>query len=241
MKISDIVENTIGRFAYGYVFTCNDFDVEVKYRAAVSKHLNRMVASDAIARLSKGKFYKVERSRFGDVPPDEYQVVKDFLDSDGKTIGYITGYRAFNEMKLTTQISSIIHIGSNQRHEAQKRGTFRLKFIMQKNIITKDNIPYLRILDAIKSIRTIPAITTDEAVTMLCRILSECSTSGIKTIIRLSMKYPPSTRALLGAMLDNILIDVDTSEIMNTLSGVSVYNIGVSEKVLPNIKNWNIK
>ncbi len=241
MKVSNIVEDTIDRFAYGYVFTYNDFDIEVKYRAAVSRHLNRMVASNAIVRLSKGKFYKVESSRFGDIPPNEYQVVKDFLDSKGKTIGYITGYRAFNEMKLTTQVSNVIHIGSNQRHDPLKRGVFRLKFIMQKNIITKENVPYLRILDAIKSVKTIPATTIDEAVTTLCQILNEISMSGIKTICRLSMKYPPSTRALLGAMLDNISIDVDTDEIMSSLSGVSVYNIGVSEKVLPNIKTWNIK
>ena len=241
MKVSDIVENTIERFAYGYVFTYNDFDIEVKYRAAVSRHLNRMVASNAIARLSKGKFYKVERSRFGDVPPDEYQVVKDYLECEGKAIGYITGYRSFNEMKLTTQVSNVIHIGSNQRHDPLKRGVFRIKFIIQKNNITKDNIPFLRILDAIKSIKTIPATTTNEAVITLCKILNECSESGIKTLIRLSMKYPPSTRALLGAMLDNNSTNVDTSEIMNSLSAVSVYNIGVSENILPNIKTWNIK
>ncbi len=54
MKVSDIVENTINRFACGYVFTYSDFDIEVRYRAAVSRHLNRMVASNAIVRLSKG-------------------------------------------------------------------------------------------------------------------------------------------------------------------------------------------
>lgn len=240
MKVADIVNNTIDRFAYGYVFTCNDFDIEVKYRPSVSKHLNRMVASNAITRLSKGRYYKVERSRFGDVPPNEYQVVKDLLESDGKSIGYITGDRAFNELGLTTQISNTVHIGSNQRHDTQKRGVFRLKFILQKNIITKDNIPYLRILDAIKYIKSIPASTIDEAVIVLCGIFKNYSLSDVKTITRLSMKYPPSTRALLGAMLENTNSEFETSDILNSLSGVSSYNIGVSENILPNIKTWSI-
>jgi hypothetical protein len=241
MKIADLIKNTIDRFAYGYVFTYSDFDIEVQYHPTVVRHLNRMVASNAIARLSKGRYYKVERSQYGDTPPDEYQVVKDLLESDGKLIGYITGNRVFNELGLTTQISNVVHIGSNQRHDPQKRGVFRLKFIMQKNIITKDNVPYLKVLDAIKLIKNIPAATIDESVVVLCGVFKNYSQGDIKTITRLSMKYPPSTRALLGAILENTSDEFDTSDILNSLSGVSVYNIGVSDKVLPNIKNWKIQ
>ena len=83
MKVADLIENTIDRFACGYVFTYSDFDIEVKYHTTVVRHLNRMVASNAIVRLSKGRYYKVERSQYGNTPPDEYQVVKDLLESDG--------------------------------------------------------------------------------------------------------------------------------------------------------------
>lgn len=241
MKVADIVESTIDRFANGYVFTCNDFDIEVKYRAAVSRHLNRMVASNAIARLSKGKFYKVERSRFGDIPPNEFQVVKDLLERDGKLVGYVTGERAYNELGLTTQISNTLHIGCNERREPTKRGVFRLKFILQKNTITKENIPYLKLLDAIKFIKTIPATTVDQAVIVLREIFKGYTDSDIKTITRLSMKYPPSARALLGAILSSISAEFNTADILESLSGVSVYNIGVTEDVLPNIKDWRIK
>lgn len=241
MKVSDIVENTIDRFANGYVFTCNDFPLEVKYRVAISKHLNRMAASNLITRLSKGKFYKAECSKFGDVPPNEYQVVKDLLENDNKPIGYITGDRAFNELGLTTQISNTVHIGSNQRRDPQKRGVFRLKFILQKNIITKENIPYLRLLDALKLIKSIPATTIDESVLILREILKSFTPEDVKAIIRLSMKYPPSTRALLGAILENIPVDFEPNDILDSLSGITTYNIGISITVLPNIKNWKIK
>ena len=153
MKITDYISYTIDRLPKGYVFTCADFIKEVNQKQAVVKALNRMVAAGKIAKLSKGKYYKPETTTFGILQPEQSQVVKDLLEENGKAIGYLTGYSIFNSMGLTTQLSNAIQIGKNVVRPAFKRGQYTISFIKQNNTITKENIPFLQILDAIRYIK----------------------------------------------------------------------------------------
>ena len=74
------------------------------------KALNQFEYAGVIKRVSKGRYYKHRTSRFGELLPPEKEIVRDFLEKDGNTIGYITGTRAFASLALTTQILSLIHI-----------------------------------------------------------------------------------------------------------------------------------
>ena len=122
MKITDYISYTIDRFPKGYIFTYADFSTEVDQKQAVIKALNRMVAAGKIAKLSKGKYYKPETTPFGVLQPNQSQVVKDLLEENGKTIGYLTGYSIYNSLGLTTQLSNAIQIGKNVVRPAFKRG-----------------------------------------------------------------------------------------------------------------------
>jgi hypothetical protein len=102
MKITEYIIKKINRFPKEYIFTYNDLLDEVNNKNAISKALSRMVASGKIRRLSKGRFYKSENSPFGELKPGVKQIVKDFLEKDGNTIGYLTGYSIFNKIGLTT-------------------------------------------------------------------------------------------------------------------------------------------
>lgn len=51
-----------------------------------------MVNSGKISKLDKGKYFKPEKTPFGILQPNQEQIVKDLLDEDGKTVGYLTGY-----------------------------------------------------------------------------------------------------------------------------------------------------
>jgi len=242
MKISDIVANTIDRFPTDYIFTYTDFNIDVNRKDAVVKALNRMVAKGKITKLSKGKFYKPRQSRFGALQPSAYQIAKDLLEQGGEVIGYITGYNAYNEMGLTTQIPASLQIGTNKYRRAIKRGLYKISFIVQPNKITKTNIELLRILDAIRYIRVIPATTPEQACQRLMIILSQLSYEKIKTLATLALKYSPAVQALCGAMLENIGADKSlTDKIAASLNPVTEYNIPVSESVLPNKKKWRIK
>ena len=100
MKTTDYILYKIDRLPKGYVFTCADFINEVNNKETVIKALNRMTVSGKISKLSKGKFYKPENTVFGALQPNQYQVVKDLLEEDGKAIGYLTGYSIYNQLAL---------------------------------------------------------------------------------------------------------------------------------------------
>ena len=159
MKTADYVKDRVGNMPKGYVFTYDEFTTEADKREAVIKALNRMVQKGQLAKLSKGKFYKPEQTPFGELQPDERQIVKDYLEKDGRMlIGYLTGYRIYNQLGLSTQVGNVIQIGTATWRPSTKRGRFKIVFVKQKNTITKENIPLLQLLDAIKNIPDAPVI-----------------------------------------------------------------------------------
>ena len=95
MKVSENIAFTIDRLPKSYIFTYSDFKTEVTQKEAVIKALNRMVASGKIAKLSKGKYYKPENTPFGNLQPNQAQVLKDLLEENGKITGYLTGYSIY--------------------------------------------------------------------------------------------------------------------------------------------------
>ena len=242
MKISDIIANTIDRLPTDHVFSYTDFNIEASKKDAVVKALNRMVAAGKISKLSKGKFYKPRQSRFGALEPSVYQIAKDLLEQNGEIVGYITGYNAYNEMGLTTQIPAALQIGTNKYRRSLTRGIYKISFIVQPNKITKTNIELLRILDAIRFIREIPGTTPDEASNRLIIIIKQLPPEKVKILATLVLKYNPAVQALCGAMLENIGADeLLINKIAASLNPVTEYNMPVSESALPNKKKWRIK
>lgn len=241
MKTTKYIALTIDRLPKGYVFTYEYFYTEVKKKEAIIKALNRMTDSGKIAKLSKGKYYKPERTAFGELQPNQYQVVKDLMEDDGKITGYLTGYSIYNELGLTTQVSNTIQIAKNVVRPKLKRGKYTIRFVRQKNTITKENIPFFQILDSIRYLKKIPDTTIVKSIQRVKNILDELSQDNIQSIVRLARKYPPSTRALLGAILEDLGQPEHTEKLRNSLNPISTYNLlGVSE-ALSTAENWNIK
>lgn len=243
MKTSDFIEDKINRFPKNYVFTYVDFLTEVNKKEAVIKHLNRMVKSGKINKLSKGKYYKPQETVFGTLLPEQYQIVKDFLEDEGrKRIGYITGYSVYNALGFTTQISNVIQIGVQQTRPKLKRGRFTIIFIKQKNTINNENIPLLRLLDLIRFIKKIPDTSIDKSCKRLLVMLKELSDEDKIQIVKLAFKYSPGTRALLGALLSAIQFKDQNllSQLFESLNPITNYKIAVSKSILPSAVNWYI-
>lgn len=145
--------NKVGRLPVGYVFTYKDFNVPGSNKEAVIKALNILLSKGKINKISKGRFYKPEKSVLGELLPAQTQVVKDLLEENGKIVGYLTGLSVFNTFGLTTQVSNIIQIGKNNVGPSFKRERHSIGFIKQLNLINRENIPYLQILDCIKFLK----------------------------------------------------------------------------------------
>lgn len=240
MKITDIVINRINRFKTGYVFTYNNFDIPVNKTEALKKTLSRLVASGKIIRLSKGQFYKPEITEFGALSPPEYQVVKDLLEDNGKIIGYLTGVSAFNKLGLTTQVSNTIQIGTNIDRKPKKRGKYNIRFIRQKNTITKDIIYFLTILDSIRFIKRIPDSDVTSSYIRIRTLIKNLSENEKGMIAKLALKYNPGTRALTGSILDQVAESDITDQLRGSLNPVSVFSYNIKEETSLDKEKWRI-
>ncbi len=240
MKVADYIVSSVDRLPKGYVFTYVDFLTEVNKKEALIKALNRMASSGKIVKLAKGKYYKPETTIFGNLQPNQAQVVKDLLEEDGKITGYLTGYSIYNQLGLTTQVSNTIQIGKNQVRPNFKRERYTISFSKQKNTITKENIPLLRILDAIRYIKKIPDTTIESSVKRLLAILKSLSENEQRTLVRLAVKYPPATKALLGCLLDEMRQNSLSELLYKTLNPITKYKLSGAAKILTNTEKWNI-
>jgi len=239
--MTDIINNTIDKFACGYVFTASDFAIDVSKQKSVNKVLEILVKEDKIRRLSKGRFYKPKMTAFGELPPDSYQIVKDLLTENGKRIGYITGYQIFNELGLTTQVSAVLQIGTIKDKKNTKRSYYRIMFVKQWNTITKENIPLLQLLDCLRFFKNIPDSMPKDRCQRLLYLLSQLNDVQRNKIKKLALKYPPQTVALLGAMLETLNPNEDIGMLRKALNFQTFYTLSIPQEVLPTQKKWNIK
>ncbi|MCD8203227.1 MAG: DUF6088 family protein [Prevotella sp.] len=238
MIIRDIVKREIGCLPEGVVVSASDFDVPRQYRATLIKALNQFEYAGEIKRISKGRYYKPRKSIFGELFPSEKEIVKDFLEKDGNTIGYITGTRAFASLALTTQVSSVIMVGTNVSRRPLSRGQYKITFLLQPNRINNKDIPLLILLDALRLIKEIPGTTPDETIKQIIIWIKELSDTDKTRLLRLCRAYKPYVRAQLGAIFD--YLGFPTYDYIETLNPLSRYKLGISSTVLPTTKNWNI-
>ena len=239
--ISSSIKNRIETFKEGYIFTYLEFEDASKNREAIIKSLNRLVEKGIIDKLAKGKFYKPTKSEYGRLGPDVNEIVKDLLVSKGEVIGYITGFSIFNKYGLTTQISNTIQIGRNTFKPPLKRGIYSIQFILQKNLITKENVKVLEVLDCLKMIKGIPDANKDNTLTIIGKSIRKFNKEQRDLLIQCSLKYNASTRALLGIVLDMEKIKKGIDDIMESLNPASKYNLDLN-KIDRLLKDkWNIK
>ena len=235
------MKNTIDRIPTGFVFAVADFVTSKEKPKTVSNLLNNLVTEDYLRRLSKGRFYKPQISRFGELPSDTFQVVKDLIEKDSKIIGYLTGYAAFNDLGLTTQVPATLQIGTRKEKKSLTRGIYRIRFIKQENTITKDNIPLLRLLDCLRLFKKIPDTMPDTAGLRLIYLFQQLYSEQIAIAKRMVLKYNPATIALFGAILQMVNPNEDTSALFKKLNPITVYKLNISTEILPTQTNWNIR
>ena len=232
MLQSKTIEQTVNSFRTDYVFTYRDLGLPPESSANVIRKLNRMADMGVIQRLSKGRFYKPKQTMFGSLKPSQQEVVKDLLEKDGNIVGYLTGVSIFGQLGLTTQISNIIEIGVKGKKNNTRRGMYSIRFVQQANLITKSNIPLLQLLDSIKSIKRIPDSTPDSSYKRIREIIKSLDEKNLDSMIKLAMKYNPMTRAIVGAIIEDLYGEERARILRNTLNPITVYKVGLTKKVI---------
>jgi hypothetical protein len=173
--------------------------------------------------------------------PDEYEIVKDLLVENGNPIGYITGLGIFNRLGLTTQMSNIIQIGANFDKKQLQRGKYTIKFIRQRNTINRNNIYLLQLLDCIRFIKIIPDTTVNQSFDRLVFLVGELSEKDINKFTDLALKYPPSARALTGAMLEKLEFNNLSDRLLKSLKSTTHFDIDLSGERIKDKQKWKIQ
>lgn len=241
MTTAKKIEQIVSEIPVDFVFTYRDLGLTAEDSANVIKKLNRLAESGAISKLSKGRFFKPKKSMFGALNPPVEEVVKDLLVKNGKIIGYLTNYSVYNQLGLTSQIPNTIVIGSNTKRSKTRRGNTEIRFVLQRNEITKASIYLLQLLDVIKSIKSIPDTDIDKSCARMLVLLSELNERQINALMRMAQLYPPRVIALLGALLQQMGCKLGLSALRDRLNPISSYNYGISQTVLSFSQQWKIK
>lgn len=243
MPVMKKLKQNISKMESGTVFSYDDLKFSESQKVALAKALSRLTQEGTIQRLSKGKYYKPRKTRFGDLPPAEDQIIDKCLTREGKTrIGYESGINIYRKLGLTNQISNEIIIATSKRGKSSAYfNNIRIRFIQQKNTITDNNVYYLQLLDAIKEIKKIQDSDLNQSLKVIKVKLQELDPNERKRMVSLAKKYNPATRALFGALLESIGESPGTLlPLRRSLNSLTRFTLKLDPQILPNKALWQI-
>jgi hypothetical protein len=240
MGVTEKIQKQVSKLAEGATFKYEQLAIEPHEFVAAAKAVERLIIKGVIKRVSTGIFYKPKKTVFGELKPNEEEILKPYLFDKGKRIAYITGTSLYNRMGLTTQIPKIIKISSRVKRITISRGNIKAKPVKSYVDVTDSNFYLLELLDALKELKQIPNLDKSSAIKILLNKLKELSQNETKLLVKCSLAYPPRVRAFLGALLENIKTSTDLSKLKKSLNPFSEYEYGI-EPILSTAKNWSIK
>jgi hypothetical protein len=117
----------------GEVYRRSDLEY---YSTAIDRHLATLTKDGTLIKLNQGLYYAPKQSKFGNVPPDDRQVVERFLKDDDFLL---VSPNTFNSLGLgLTQLYNTTWVYNHKRKgEFQVNGKtfeFKLKSSFPKNI-----------------------------------------------------------------------------------------------------------
>lgn len=240
MGVTQKIKDKIGKMAEGTTFKYEQLTVEPHEFVAAAKAAERLIAKGIIKRISTGVFYKPKKTVFGELKPNEVEILKPYLFDKGKRIAYITGTSLYNQLGLTTQIPKSVKISSRVKRITVSRGNIKATPVKSYVDVTEGNFYLLQLLDALKDFKQIPDLDKASAIKILSKKLKELAPPETKILLKCSLAYPPRVRGLLGALLENIATSADLTTLKKSLNPFSTYDYGI-ESILSTVKNWNIK
>lgn len=241
MGVTQNIQKQISKLADGTTFKYEQLDIEPREFPATAKAIERLIAKGIIKRVSTGIFYKPKKTVFGELKPNEEEILKPYLFEKGKRIAYITGTSLYNRLGLTTQIPKSIKIASRDKRISVSSGNVKASPVKSYVNVTDKNFYLLELLDVLKDLKRIPDLDKNSAIKILSNKLNELNPTETKLLIKCGLAYPPRVRSFLGALLENIKAESDLTALKTSLNPLSEYEYGISKKQLPTAENWNIK
>ena len=237
MSVAKVTRNFVDSIDEAKLFTYDDVPSDNKSTVAIE--LSRLYKKGVIKKVSKGKFYKPKKRAFGEIEPSSNEKIQSYVNSQDDVV-YETGLNSFRQLGLTTQVAKTTTVATNRPYKKVDIDNIQIKFVPKRVDISKEDIPLVQILDALKDITKIPATTPEQAFVYLKDIIAKLSKDEQIKLSDFGKKYTPRTRALLGAILKEIGLWENAYELKQTLNPLTKYKIGISKEVLPTKSYWNI-
>jgi len=240
MSVTQKIQKQISRLADGTTFEYGQLAVEPHELMAAAKAIERLIAKGSIRRVSTGVFYKPMKTVFGELKPNEEELLKPYLFEKGKRIAYLTGTSLYNRLGLTTQIPGTIRIASRIKRITVVTGSIKATPVKSYVDVTDTNYYLLEFLDVLKDFKQIPDLDKSSAIKILSKKVQEFTQAELKLAVKFSLAYPPRVRGFLGALLEESKTITGVTELKKSLNPLSHYDYGI-EGVLSAAKNWNLK
>jgi len=241
MKTTQKIEKQINKIKEGTTFKYQQLSIESNEYSAATKAIERLIEKGIIKRVSTGVFYKPKQTIFGELKPNEEELLKPYLFQKNKRIAYITGISLYNRMGLTTQVPRNIKIASRDKRITVSVGNIKGNPVKSYVDVTNKNFYLLEILDVLKDFKKIPDLDKKSGIKIISNQLKKLNTKEIKQLIDCALSYPPRVRAFLGSLLEQIDFSFELKTLKKSLNPLSEYNYGIEKKTLPTITNWNMK
>ena len=112
-----------------------------KVTGAVDRYLSELVKSGTLKKVAPGLYYQPETSRFGNLPPDDHQLVEAFL-RDKHFLMFSPS--AYNSVGVgTTQLNNSTLVYNHKRHGVFKLGNREFNFKVKPRFPKKLSAEFL--------------------------------------------------------------------------------------------------
>lgn len=240
MSVLNQVRQHIKQLPVGKLITYREIPTAQQNTPRVVQALSILYRQGFLKRLCKSLYYKPESSEFGELRPSTLHILQKMLDIQKRNVSYITGQYAYNSLKLSTQVAKeyVIATDKPRRTPLHFSGT-TIRFVKSRVSQPVSEVRLLQILDALTEIKTIPDGNTSHSYQILKAWLTQLNPSQYQEIVNLAFCYPPSTRALLGLILEQLNHQQLSLRLRKSLNPLSVYQIGLDPQLCS--AQWRIQ
>lgn len=184
------------------------------------KVLERLVKKEQIAHLSKGLYYRVKKTSFGNVPISENEIIEFYFQNDQ---GLEIGYRLYNKKGLTTQVSKQVEILTNNLVGNQK-SVLNVKVYNIYFEMTKKRKEVIEMLEILQNYNQIEDINKKSFVRYVDG-WTQCYSQVDVDYVLQYRKYKKSTIAFLESILSYNRVENTLNKYLSPLSEYSIPNV----------------
>ena len=187
----------------GRIFTFRDLSFPNDKLANVAVFLSEQSKKGILMRVEKGAYFRPRKSALGLGTLPVYQD-EQFRYITQKLDGYITGAYIYNKMGLTEQVATTITVATLNPVRRFRFKNLDVECVKSYTAAYHDetNIPYLRLLDAVKDIKHIPGSTQKDIYERIKnQYFNSFSIQELIKVVSLAKDYPPRVRKIVADIL----------------------------------------